>query len=50
MGAQFAGLYPEWKGPLEPEESVKGQKKVIDALTIEQSGQFLSHHGTKQWL
>jgi hypothetical protein len=32
--------------PLEPEESVAGMRKVIDGLTLEQSGGFFSYDGT----
>jgi hypothetical protein len=48
--AQFQKVYPEWKGMIQPDESVKLQRKVIDNLKIAQSGQFLSHWGNKQWL
>jgi hypothetical protein len=48
--AQFQKIYPEWKGMIQPDESVKLQRRVIDNLTIAQSGQFLSHWGNKQWL
>lgn len=41
---------PRWKGPLTPLESVELQKRVIDGLTIEDSGKFLSHWGNKEWL
>jgi hypothetical protein len=41
---------PHWNGPLTPAESVELQKKVIDGLTIEDTGKFLSHWGNKQWL
>lgn len=54
---QFSGLfkvlqaaYPHWKGPITPGESVTHQRKVIEDLTLEQSGQFLSHWGNKEWL
>ncbi|CAI6341807.1 unnamed protein product [Periconia digitata] len=50
MGAGFAKVYPEFKGPITVEESVPMQLKVIDGLTQEKSGQFLSHLGTQQWL
>ncbi|CAO2653035.1 Nn.00g024460.m01.CDS01 [Neocucurbitaria sp. VM-36] len=46
----FQNLNPELKGPVSPEESVGLQLQVIDKLTLEQSGQFLSHFGNKQWL
>lgn len=37
-------------GRMAPEKSVKMQKKVIDGVTIENTGSFLSHHGNKEWL
>jgi hypothetical protein len=46
----FKKVAPHWKGPLTPIESVELQKKVIDGLTIEDSGKFLSHWGNKEWL
>ena len=42
--------YPNWKGPVAPLESVTSQLKVIDNLTMENSGKFLSYKGTKEWL
>ncbi|KFY28811.1 hypothetical protein V493_02752 [Pseudogymnoascus sp. VKM F-4281 (FW-2241)] len=50
MGAALASLYPHFKGPMSPAESVLLMKKVIDNTTIEDSGSFLSHLGTKEWL
>jgi NAD(P)-dependent dehydrogenase (short-subunit alcohol dehydrogenase family) len=46
----FQAYKPGFEGPISTEESVEAQLKVIDGITIEQSGQFLSHLGTKQWL
>lgn len=46
----FQGIYPDWKGPILASESVALQRKVIENLTLEQSGQFLSHWGNKEWL
>ena len=31
-----------------PEESVEKQLKVIDGLTIEQTGTFVGHHGDRR--
>ena len=53
-GVAAAVLHPGWvqtrmggaSAPLEPEESVAGMRKVIDALTLEQSGGFFSYDGT----
>ncbi|KAH7110121.1 hypothetical protein B0J11DRAFT_499399 [Dendryphion nanum] len=43
--------YPEWKGPIPPEESVKRILNVVKNSKVEQSGQFLSYWGnTTQWL
>jgi hypothetical protein len=42
--------YPHFKGPLTPSESVKLQKQVIEKIGIDESGQFLSHWGNKQWI
>jgi NAD(P)-dependent dehydrogenase (short-subunit alcohol dehydrogenase family) len=50
MFESFQKSYPHWKGPLTPLESVELQMKVIESLTIEDSGKFLSHWGNKTWL
>ncbi|KAH8593050.1 hypothetical protein B0O99DRAFT_575764 [Bisporella sp. PMI_857] len=50
MGAEFSSLYPNFNGPISPAESVLLMKKVIDNMTIEDSGAFLSHRGSKEWL
>ncbi|RFU30924.1 hypothetical protein B7463_g5405, partial [Scytalidium lignicola] len=51
MLADFKRMDPNFPGrPISMEESIKGQKKVIEEVTIEQSGAFLSHHGDKKWL
>jgi len=50
MVKKFQERAPHWKGPLTPLESVEHQLKVIDGLTIEDSGKFLSHWGDKNWL
>ncbi|OBT42028.1 hypothetical protein VE00_07422 [Pseudogymnoascus sp. WSF 3629] len=50
MGAKFASIYPHFKGPITPAQSVPLMKKVIDNMTTEDSGAFLSHLGSKEWL
>jgi len=50
MLSDFKTQYPDFAGPITPSESVVMQRKVIDSLTIESSGAFLSHHGNKSWL
>jgi hypothetical protein len=47
---KFQSIYPDFKGPISAEESVVMPKKVIEKITIEDSGEFLSHLGTKEWL
>ncbi|OAA58121.1 NAD(P)-binding domain protein [Niveomyces insectorum RCEF 264] len=42
--------YPNFQGPISPEESVTAVRKVIDSVGIEQTGQFVSHWGNKKWL
>jgi NAD(P)-dependent dehydrogenase (short-subunit alcohol dehydrogenase family) len=50
MVESFQKFAPHWKGAITPAESVELQKKVIDNVTIAESGAFLSHWGNKSWL
>lgn len=51
MFARMMQKYPEWKGPVTPEESVRRILNVVKNSKVEQSGQFLSYWGnTTQWL
>lgn len=51
MFGRMMQKYPEWKGPIAPEESVKRILKVVKESKVEQSGQFLSYWGnTTEWL
>ncbi|KAK3214270.1 hypothetical protein GRF29_28g2536094 [Pseudopithomyces chartarum] len=51
MFVRMMEKYPEWKGPVSPEESVKRILNVVKNSKVEQSGQFLSYWGnTEQWL
>lgn len=50
MAVQFRKYEPSYEKPIMPEESVDMQLKVIDKVTIKESGEFLSHLGTKRWL
>ena len=52
LGAKFAEYAPHFKGPITPEQSVTAMKSVIANASIEKGngGDFLSHHGNKQWL
>ena len=53
-GVAAAVLHPGWvqtrmggaSAPLEPEVSIAGMRKVIDGLTLEQSGGFFGYDGT----
>jgi len=50
MVKKFQERAPHWKGPLTPAESVEHQLNVINNLSVEDSGKFLSHWGSKEWL
>ncbi|KAF7378311.1 NAD(P)-binding protein [Mycena sanguinolenta] len=43
-------LLPDFKGPITPKQSVDMMLEVIHRWTVEETGQFVSHHGNKQWL
>jgi hypothetical protein len=42
--------HPDFKGPITAAESIAAQKKVIEGITLEQTGSFISHKGNKEWL
>jgi hypothetical protein len=44
MAAVFMTKYPNWKGPMTPAESVKLMIGIIDNLTVQDSGKFVSHN------
>jgi len=50
MVGSFKKVYPDWKGPMEPPESVRLMLGVLDNATPNENGAFLSHLGNKQWL
>ena len=50
MLSQFQKAVPDVKGMIPVEDSVKMQLEVVDRLDMGMSGQFLSHHGDKNWL
>jgi hypothetical protein len=50
MTKQFQKYEPNFKGPITPAQSVEMCLKVIDGLTLKDSGAFLSHLGSKRWL
>ncbi|EJD36368.1 putative short-chain dehydrogenases/reductase [Auricularia subglabra TFB-10046 SS5] len=48
---QFAKFAPPtFTGPIETSESVSKMLSVLDNVTPEDSGKFLSHHGDRNWL
>ncbi|KAH8926568.1 NAD(P)-binding protein [Atractiella rhizophila] len=47
---EFRKVKPSFKGAITPKESAEACLDVIHHLTREQSGDFLSHHGSKDWL
>lgn len=50
MMQKFQIAYPDFKGPMPAAESIALQKKVIEGITLEQTGSFISHKGNKEWL
>ena len=51
MMAAVRKVKPDFEGPISLEKSVQMQLAVINKLTIEDSGKFLSHYGnTTEWL
>lgn len=46
----FRKYEPNFKGIITPEQSVDLQLKVIEGITLKESGQFLSHKGTRRFL
>ena len=51
MVAAFKRASPGWDGkPITPETSVKMMMKVINEVTVEDTGAFISHHGNQEWL
>jgi hypothetical protein len=50
MIKKFQNWAPDWKGSISPAESVAFMRKIIDDVTVKDSGAFLSHWGNKQWL
>jgi len=43
-------LSPDFTGPITPETSVRMQLEVINLITVNDTGAFLSHKGNKEWL
>lgn len=50
MMASFKKRYPHWTGPMTPVESVKLMLGIIDNLTVQDSGKFVSHKNNREFL
>jgi len=50
MTNQFQKYEPGFKGPIGPAESIEKCLKVIEGVTVKDSGEFLSHLGNMRWL
>jgi len=46
----FQKVYPDLKEKLTVEDSIRMQLETIENLTLEHSGEFVSHHGDKNWV
>ncbi|KAG1886058.1 hypothetical protein F4604DRAFT_60194 [Suillus subluteus] len=50
MIGKFRNAYPDFTGPITPEASVRMQLEVINRITVNDTGAFISHKGNKEWL
>jgi len=50
MAASFKTRYPHWTGPMTPAESVRLMLGIIDNLTVQDSGKFVSHKNNREFL
>ncbi|KAK7455811.1 hypothetical protein VKT23_010844 [Stygiomarasmius scandens] len=51
MVTAFKNAYPDWTPkPMTPAESVNLMLGIIDNLTVEDSGKFVSHKNNREWL
>lgn len=50
LAPYFLNAAPDFKGPMQPEQSVEMMRKVIDSVTVAETGAFISHKGNKEWL
>jgi hypothetical protein len=47
---QFRKYKPDLQGMTQPEEAISLMLEVINNLSIEESGKFVSQFGNQQWL
>lgn len=47
---RIKAFLPDFKGPITAMQSVDMMLEVIHRWTVEETGQFVSHYGNKQWL
>ncbi|KAG1754729.1 uncharacterized protein EDB91DRAFT_1095248 [Suillus paluster] len=50
MIGNFRKVYPDFTGPITPQTSVQMQLEVINRITVNDTGAFISHKGNKEWL
>ena len=50
MVETFRQVKPDFERALTPQESVEAQLRVIDGVTVKDTGAFISHHGNNDWL
>jgi len=50
MATTFMKKYPHWTGPISPAESVGMMIRIIDGLTVQDSGKFVSHKNNREFL
>ncbi|KAF8204481.1 hypothetical protein K438DRAFT_1932484 [Mycena galopus ATCC 62051] len=50
VAKSIAEFWPNFKGPITPEESVRMQLEVLNRWKVEDTGAFVSHFGNKEWL
>lgn len=43
-------IYPDFKGPMSTEESVRMMLDVVNKATIKDTGAFVSQKGNKEWV
>ena len=47
--SQFQKVDPDVKGMISVEQSVIDQLAVVNRVTMENTGKFVSHHGNRDW-
>ena len=50
LAERLVKVYPDFTGPITPEESVKLVTGLINNATAKDTGAFISHKGNKEWV